>query len=254
MLKSSLHSHFGDCHLVSSWWTTAIALLLTFIIGPAACQAQPATIEGEHSAKPGINDRFLDPDLKVEEWVERFEVESREVFRSRSDIVEHLELKKGDIVADIGAGTGLFVEPFSKAVGRTGWVIALDIAPKFVDRIGASAGAKKLRNVTPVLAGQADIRLPPESITVAFVCDTYHHFEFPQSTLASINRAMKSGGQLVIIDFERIPGVSREWTLGHVRAGKETFRREIEEAGFRFDEEIEISGLQENYFLRFRKP
>ena len=58
----------------------------------------------------------------------------------------------------------------------------------------------------------------------------------------------------MVIDFERIPGVSREWTLGHVRAGKSVFRQEIEQAGFEFVEEIPLEQFEENYFLRFRKP
>ena len=56
-----------------------------------------------------------------------------------------------------------------------------------------------------------------------------------------------------MIDFERIPGKSREWLLGHVRAGKEVFRKEIEDAGLTFVEEVKIGGFKENYYLRFRK-
>jgi len=58
---------------------------------------------------------------------------------------------------------------------------------------------------------------------------------------------------LVVIDFERIEGRSREWLLNHVRAGKETFRAEIQDAGFDFQEEKTIAGFRENYFLLFQK-
>ena len=57
----------------------------------------------------------------------------------------------------------------------------------------------------------------------------------------------------MVVDFERIPGKSREWTLGHVRAGKEVFCKEIEDAGLVFVEEVKIEGFKENYCLRFRK-
>lgn len=222
---------------------------------PSAVLAQTAApVETRQSVKPGINDRFLAPDIDVDEWIQRFEVESREVFRARQLIVDQVGLRQGDRIADIGAGTGLFVEPFSEAVGADGWIYALDIVPAFLDRIGAAVDIRGLVNVTPVLCGQDDIRLPPNCIDAAFICDTYHHFEFPKASLASIHRALKSGGQLVVVDFERIPGVSRDWTLGHVRAGKEVFRSEIEAAGFHSVEEVEIPDLKENYFLRFRKP
>ena len=71
--------------------------------------------------------------------------------------------------------------------------------------------------------------------------------------LASIHRALVPGGVLVVIDFDKIPDVSSDFIMSHVRAGKEVFRGEIEAAGFTFVEEVEISGLEENYFLRFKR-
>jgi len=71
--------------------------------------------------------------------------------------------------------------------------------------------------------------------------------------MQSLVKALKKGGTVVVIDFERIEGVSREWLLGHVRAGKEVFLKEIEDAGLTFVEELQIDGFKENYFLRFRK-
>ena len=81
----------------------------------------------------------------------------------------------------------------------------------------------------------------------------YHHFEFPKSILASIHRALKPGGMLVLIDFNRIPGESREFIMGHVRAGKEVFKQEVVDSGFRFVDEVTIPSFKENYLLRFRK-
>ncbi len=57
----------------------------------------------------------------------------------------------------------------------------------------------------------------------------------------------------MIVDFERVPGVSREWILGHVRAGKETVRAEVERAGFACEGEVPIPEFEENYCLRFVK-
>lgn len=70
--------------------------------------------------------------------------------------------------------------------------------------------------------------------------------------LASIHRALRPGGSLVMIDFDRIPGLSTPWILTHVRAGKQTARREFEAAGFTLVEEIPL--LRYNYMLRFRRP
>jgi hypothetical protein len=72
--------------------------------------------------------------------------------------------------------------------------------------------------------------------------------------LSSILQSCRSGGQLVVVDFDKIPGQSRPWILEHVRGTKADFRGEIEAAGFEFVEELEIEGLVENFFLRFRRP
>lgn len=93
-----------------------------------------------------------------------------------------------------------------------------------------------------------------DSVDLVFICNTYHHFESPYRSLASIYRALRPGGLLVLIDFERIPGVSREFILGHVRAGKEVFRDEILDAGFAPRDEVEVNAFEENYLLRFEKP
>ncbi|MCA9197734.1 MAG: methyltransferase domain-containing protein [Planctomycetales bacterium] len=208
---------------------------------------------GEQSVNPGINDRFLDPALDIKEWVERFEVESREVFGNRDRVLAAMQLKPGMIVADVGAGTGAFTRVFSKAVGPEGWVYAVDISPKFLEHISSKSAEENLGNVSAVFGSAKSINLPPASVDVIFICDTYHHFEYPESTLASINKALKPGGVLVLIDFERIPGKSREWTLSHVRAGKDVFRQEVEAAGFALLEEVKVEGFEENYFLRLQK-
>ncbi|WP_146462100.1 class I SAM-dependent methyltransferase [Rubripirellula tenax] len=225
--------------------------LVLMFLATFECSAQT---EPGGSLKAGINAPFLDPDLNVSEWVEKFEVESREIFSCREEIVRKMNLVTGERIADVGTGTGIFVEPFSDAVGPRGWVFALDIVTKFVERVERIAELKSLGNVTAMLSGQDDVRLPPDSIDVAFVCDVYHHFEFPVESLRSIKRALRPGGRLYVIDFERIEGVSRPWTMGHVRAGKPEFKSEIEAAGFQFVEEIAVEGFKENYFLSFVRP
>ncbi len=206
----------------------------------------------DESVKPGINEKFLDPNLKPEEWSERFETESREVFDRRVEILENVGLKPGMVVADIGAGTGLFTLPFAQAVGETGKVYAVDIAKNFLAHIRARATQAKAPNIEPVLCTEKSVELPENSIDLAFICDTYHHFEFPQATLASLKKALKPGGELVLIDFKRIEGESSDWTLGHVRAGQEVFEKEVTDAGF---EKIrETTGLlTENYVVRFKR-
>ncbi|TDJ79876.1 MAG: methyltransferase domain-containing protein [Planctomycetota bacterium] len=215
--------------------------------------APPPALE-EPSVKPGVNENFLAEDLDVEEYIERFEGESREVAVHKDGIVDRIGIAPGMAVADIGAGTGLFTGLLAKEVGPEGRVFAVDISPVFIDHLRERSLEEGWSGVDMVLCTEKSAELAAGSIDLAFVCDTYHHFEYPRSTLASLFDALKPGGALVVLDFERIPGVSREWLLGHVRADKQTFTAEITAAGFVLLEEIEVPGLDENYMLRFARP
>ncbi|MFC5453719.1 class I SAM-dependent methyltransferase [Prosthecobacter fluviatilis] len=204
------------------------------------------------SVKPGINDKFLDPNLKADEWTQKFETESREIFHQREKIVAAVGLKPGMSMADIGAGTGLFTLPFAQAVGPKGHVYAVDIAKNFLSHIQARAVKAQAANVSTVQCTPRSVELPEASIDLAFICDVYHHFEYPQDSLASLHKALKPGGQFVLIDFKRIPGVSSDFVMGHVRAGQEVFEAEVTAAGFeKVAETTDV--LKENYFVRFKK-
>ncbi len=221
-----------------------LCLLLSVVLAPSLLVAQVASVN------PGINKSFESPD--VNSFVERFEKEGRDAFDHRHEIIQAIKLKPGMVVADVGAGTGLFTRLFSPEVGVNGQVIAVDIAENFVKHVEQSAHEAGLKNVVGVVCKPDSVNLPPDSIDVAFICDTYHHFEYPAKTMKSIYHALKDGGQVILVDFHRIEGVSREWTMGHVRAGQEVFAKEILDVGFRQVEE-KADLLDESYFVRFEK-
>lgn len=203
----------------------------------------------DKSVRPGINKPFEKPD--VAEYLQKFEGESREISAQRDKIVEACGLRPGMAVADIGAGTGLFTRLFAKKVGPEGKVYAVDIAPAFVAHVEKTARDAGLKNVTGIVGAAHSPELPTNSVDLVFICDTYHHFEFPQRMLAALHKALRPGGRLVLIDFIRIPGKSSEWILGHVRAGQEVFSKEVQEAGFR-----PVGGkdfLKENYLVIFER-
>lgn len=227
---------------------------IAFTCMPFALHAEDKPTAKPESVKPGINQNFLDPGLDVTNWITRFEGESREVYTNREKIVSALELKAGMAVADVGAGTGIYMGPFSKAVGPSGKVIAVDISEAFIKHLKQLAQEHQLANVEVLQCAEDSTKLPEGSVDLVFVCDTYHHFEYPASTVTSIFKALKPGGRFAVIDFERIEGVSREWTMDHVRAGKEVFAKEITDVGFEKVKEIKIADFKENYFLLFRKP
>jgi SAM-dependent methyltransferase len=229
-------------------------LCLAAAAGLLGCAAPDDYRPGpEASAKPGINELFLAADLEADAFVERFEGESREVFHEREAIVAASGIAPAAVVADVGSGTGAFLGPLARAVGPRGRIYALDIAPGFVEHLAQRAESEGLVQVEARLCSENSIDLPRASVDVAFLCDVYHHFEFPRSSMGSIHHALREGGEVVIVDFERIPGVSREWILGHVRAGKDEVIAELDGFGFDLVEELELPGLVENWAARFRR-
>ena len=221
--------------------------------GLALAACAPQRQETRTPVPEGINDAFLAKEIDVDEFVARWELESREVYVARHDIVAAMQVEPGDTVADIGAGTGLFTSLLSEAAGPGGRVIAVDISEAFVARVADRAEREGLTNVETRVSNERSAELPAGEVDVAFLCDVYHHFEFHEDMLRSIRRALKPGGRLVVIDFERIPGVTREFLMGHVRAGKDVVLAEVRDAGFELVEEVDVAGFRENYFLRFER-
>jgi ubiquinone/menaquinone biosynthesis C-methylase UbiE/rhodanese-related sulfurtransferase len=228
--------------------TLAIVRLrsLTFLL---TCSVVSVQLTGaqEESVRPGVNDSFKKP--AVDKFVERFEREGREVYDHRVEIVDQCKIRPGMVVADIGAGTGLFTRLFAQRVGEGGKVFAVDIAKEFVAHVEQTCKKDGLNHVEGIVCDPTSTGLAENSIDLAFISDTYHHFEFPYRTLRSIRQALKPGGVVVLIDFEREEGKSSDWILGHVRAGRKVFQREVELAGFKLVDESDL--LTENYFLRF---
>ncbi len=204
----------------------------------------------EQSVKPGINDNFKNPD--VDFYINLFEGESREIFASRHKIVDALGLKPGTDVADVGAGTGFFSMMMSERVEPGGTIHAVDIAENFIDHIGKLSKKEGVKNIEAHVCTERSIELPAESVDLVFICDTYHHFEYPYDTLASIHKALRPGGEIVIVDFERIQDVSSQWTFNHVRCGKGTVSDEVKDSGFDLVDDIDL-GMEGQYVLRFRK-
>jgi ubiquinone/menaquinone biosynthesis C-methylase UbiE len=200
---------------------------------------------------PKINEPFKKPDLKA--YIKKFESDEREIYTKRNEIVTALGLSRGMAVADVGAGTGLFTRLFADKVGKTGKVFAVDIAPRFLAHIAADAKRRGQPQVETIQGSQAATNLPAQSVDLVFLCDVYHHLEYPEKSLASIRQALKPGGMLVVIDFDRVEGRSAEFVLKHVRASKDVFQREIEAAGFLPVPSTDAPSLKENFFLLFEK-
>ncbi len=133
-------------------------------------------------------------------WLERPEREEEE----RTDLlIPALKLKPGDVVADIGAGTGYIAARMSPAVGEKGIVYAEDIQPEMIDLLKRNMGLRSLVNVRPVLGTTTDPKLPPGTVDLIIMVDVYHEFDQPYEMTESMLRALKPGGRLVFVEFRK---------------------------------------------------
>ena len=219
-----------------------LLLQMTWLLSAAAMAV-------EQNVNPGINKALIDPDYET--WLQRFERPGREVFDLREIVVKAANIQTGMDIADIGAGTGFYTRLFAAEVGPKGKVYAVDIAENFIDEIVNQAEDAGMNNVIGIVNSQKETGLKAGSIDLAFVCDTYHHFEYPRTMLRSIYHALRQGGSLIVIDFRKIKGVSSNWVMSHARANKETVIREIESEGFVLTEDQAL--MKTNFYLRFSR-
>ena len=227
-------------------WVAALLTVAAFTAG-----ATVAACAQDESVRPGVNDSYKNAD--VDQWVGRLEAHDRAIFKYRHAIVAALGLAPGMEVADVGAGTGFLTLLIAAEVGSEGRVFAEDITPEFLAHIEEVAKKEGVTNVTIVLGDARSARLAADSIDLALVSDTYHHFEYPRPMLASLHQALRSGGRLVVIDFERVEGVSDPFAIEHVRAGKGTVTDEIKNNGFDLVREVPLMEAEGQFYLEFRK-
>ena len=184
----------------------AVALLLIALVGRAAEPVVPPTplYEIRPASADGIGKFFLGREIshvmghQGANWLERPERELEE----RTDLViPELKLKPGEVVADIGAGTGYFSWRLAKAVGPTGRVLAVDIQREMLDLLGRTMRTRGVSNVVPVLGILTDPRLPTNSVDLVVMVDVYHEFSHPYEMLSAICRAVKPGGRVAFIEY-----------------------------------------------------
>jgi len=230
------------------WASVHIALLHVALASQLQAQSQrPAHHPSE------MNKKFTAPELDIQEFVKRFEDESRDIYAQRKTIVDAVHPQLGDAVADLGAGTGLFTHLFAERVGPKGKVYAVDIGPAFLKHIAKQANRLgQERVVKTVLGTQDSTNLLPGSVDVVFICDTYHHFEHPQKMLDSVHGGLRPGGRLILVDFD-LRKDSSEFIKQRARAPKEVYFREIVDAGFERIETKDAPKLKENFYAEFRR-
>src|SRR5262245_18931142 len=180
-------------------------------------------------------------------YIEMLEDPKRDAYQKPQEVLMALGLKEGEVVADIGAGSGYFAFRFAGRVGDTGRVYAVDISPDMVLHMNRRIRDLGLKNVVTVLSAGDDPLLLDGSIDRFFICDTWHHVENQAKYLGLMKNMLKPGGQVIMIDFHK-----KELPVGpplEMKIAREDLVRQMEAHGFRLIKEHTFLPYQ--YFLVF---
>jgi ubiquinone/menaquinone biosynthesis C-methylase UbiE len=172
---------------------------------------------------------------------------ARDEYSKPAEVVAALSLREGDVVADIGSGTGYFTLRFARAVGERGRVYAVDVSPDMVRHLNRRLRDEGVTNVVTVLSDPDDPLLPDGSIDRIVIVNTWHHVRDQPAYLEKLKGMLRPGGQIVHIDFHK-----RKTPVGPPLAEKiarEDLVAQMEAAGFRLAAEHDFLPYQ--YFLVF---
>jgi ubiquinone/menaquinone biosynthesis C-methylase UbiE len=182
------------------------------------------------------------------EWTKTLESPERVASLRISEVIARLNLKPSDIVADLGAGTGLFALPLAKAV-PSGRVYAVELDQEFLTHIGGKAKADSVKNVVTVLGKFTDPALPARDVDMAFFHDVLHHVENRSAYLKSVAGYVKPGGRIVVIEFN--PGDSPHKAEPQLVVSKEQTAAWMADVGFVPAEDVQL--FADKWFVVYRR-
>jgi ubiquinone/menaquinone biosynthesis C-methylase UbiE len=182
------------------------------------------------------------------EWKTTLEAPARVEGLKIEQVVSALKLRSGDIVADLGAGTGLFEPQLSYAIGR-GRVYAVDIDKGLLDEIERKVDELHIANIETVLGTPSDPKLPTRAVDVALLHDVLHHVEERQTYLAAVAQYMKPTGRIAVVEFN--PGDSPHKADPKLIVSKEQAAAWMAAAGFVPAEEVSL--FPDKWFVIYQR-
>lgn len=196
------------------------------------------------------------------EWIKRLERPERIPGLKIDEVIAALGLKAGDVVADIGSGTGAYTIPFARAVAPSGKAIAVDIWPELLDYVKQKAATAGVSNLQTLLAALDDPRLPPRQVDVAFFHDVFHNTNDRLAYLRVLISELKPTGRIAIIEQEFDDPIARKWDEDKDRITKEQVKEWMAAAGFELKAEFDLfkgtnnpkgTGMPERWFVIYGK-
>jgi len=174
---------------------------------------------------------------KADEWVTTLEGPQRIAGQKIDQVLAGLSLKPGMVVADIGAGSGLFSRPIAKAVAPSGKVYAVDIQQDLLDYINKRDKEENIRNIQTVLGEFNDPKLPARNVDLAFINDVLHHIQNRAAYLKALATYMKPTGRIAIIEMNKDDPKTPHRNQPELLVGRDEILQWMSAAGFKLVEE-----------------
>jgi predicted methyltransferase len=172
-------------------------------------------------------------------WLERTERETEE---QPQLVIDALDIKPGQTIADLGAGSGYYSFRIAALVGPTGKVLAIDIEPTMLEVISQRAGREHVTNIATIRSSARDPNLAPHSVDLLFMVDVYHELEYPYEVLTKVREALKPGGRVALIEYRaEDPAVAIKPLH---KMSERQVRREMQAAGFKHVKTVRTLPLQ----------
>jgi ubiquinone/menaquinone biosynthesis C-methylase UbiE len=172
-------------------------------------------------------------------WLERAERESEE---QPQLVIDALEIKPGQTIADLGAGSGYYSFRIAPLVGPAGKVLAIDIEPRMLEAIAERARREHVGNVATVHSSAQDPNLAPGSVDLLFMVDVYHELEYPYEMMTTVRAALKRGGRVALVEYR---GEDPDVLIKPLhKMSERQMRREMQAAGFRHVKTVRTLPLQ----------
>lgn len=179
---------------------TARAAALILLAALAGCSSQPSD-----SDRPDTAREFPRPFRPVSALgTNEFTTEDQRDNLGEARVVMDLaQIGAGTTVADIGAGAGYYTIRLAERVGPQGRVLAQDIDPGAIQRLGQRVERERLDNVSIKLGAADDPRLPANSFDRVFLVHMYHEVTEPYAFLWRLRPALRDKGQVIVVDVDR---------------------------------------------------
>ncbi|HEX5720636.1 MAG TPA: class I SAM-dependent methyltransferase [Thermoanaerobaculia bacterium] len=215
-----------------------------------SCSPTPAVQQGAKTEAPP---RQPAQPLSYEggaDWLER---EGREKVERPEIVLKAMKLKDGDVVADLGAGTGFYTRRLARAVAPSGKVWANDIQPEMLGRLQELTAKEGIGNIVTVVGTETDPKLPKGTFDWILLVDVYHEFQQPQPMLAKIREALKPDGRVALVEY-RAEGDSAAHIHELHKMSVEQVLAEWVPAGFVHVETIEELPTQHLFVFAAKRP